>query len=68
MYSRFERQKDKRAYDDRRTLYVGPRFGFAAEKIDPTRKVEFPEGGMPQYIDIPGAVKPEEAEEAAEEE
>lgn len=64
MYSQFERQKDPRNWDQRQTVFTGPHFLYAAAKIDPTRIVKFnADNGLPEYEDIPGAVRPEEEEE-----
>ena len=49
MYSKYERQKDKRSYDDRKVLYTGPQFGFPAERIRPTKIVRWNEEGLPIY-------------------
>ena len=64
MYSQFERQMDKRPYVDRKDLYKGPVYGFAAAKIDPERRVIWDEGtGLPLYEDIPGVEKKEVEDE-----
>jgi len=49
MYSKYERQKDKRSYDERLTLYTGPQYLYPAERIKPTKVVHWSEEGLPQY-------------------
>jgi len=49
MYSKYERQKDKRSYVDRKVLYTGPQFGLPAERIRPTKIVRWSEEGLPIY-------------------
>ena len=66
MYSIYERQKDKRSYDNRQAIFRGPQFGFPAERVTPCKRLIWSEAGLPEYEDIEGAVQPEEA--AAEEE
>jgi len=64
MYSQFERQKDKRAYDERKTIYKGPVYGFAAEKIKPERRVTWnPDTGLPEYEELSGGAPAVAAEE-----
>lgn len=55
MFSKYERQKDKRNYDERKTLFTGPQFLYAADKIRPQKIVKWSEEGLPIYEDIPGA-------------
>jgi len=54
MYSKYERQKDKRTYVDRKVLYTGPQWGFPAERIRPNKIVQWNEEGLPIYGE-PGA-------------
>lgn len=54
MYSEFERQKDKRSYGDRRELYVGPLYGYPAERIKPTKQLQWGEDGLPIYTNAGG--------------
>lgn len=54
MYSKYERQKDKREYGERRTHFAGPQFLHPAERVQPTRIVKWGEQGLPTYEDIPG--------------
>lgn len=49
MFSKYERQKDKRTYDDRKTLYTGPQFGCPPERIKPQKIVSWNEEGLPIY-------------------
>jgi len=49
MFSKYERQKDKRTYDDRKVLYTGPQFGCPAERIKPNKSVAWTEEGLPIY-------------------
>jgi len=51
MFSKYERQKDKRTYDDRKVLYTGPMFGYPAERIKPQKIVQWTEEGLPIYGD-----------------
>lgn len=51
MFSKYERQKDKRTYDDRKVLYTGPQFGCPAERIKPQKIVSWTEEGLPVYQD-----------------
>lgn len=55
MYSKYERQMDKRQYGDKKVVFVGPVYGFPADKISPARKVIWDDNtGLPSYEDIPG--------------
>lgn len=49
MYSKYERQKDKRSYVDRKVLYTGPQFVLPPERIRPTKIVRWSEEGLPIY-------------------
>lgn len=51
MYSKYERQKDKRSYDDRMNLYTGPQYLYPAERIKPTKVLRWNEEGLPMYGD-----------------
>lgn len=59
MFSKYERQKDKRTYVDRKTLYTGPQFGYPAEKITPSKRVAWTEEGLPIYSE--GGAAPAQA-------
>ena len=64
MYSTFERQKDKRSYGDRRTLFTGPQYLYPAERIKQKRVIKWDDAGLPQYEFVEGYVPdPEEEEE-----
>lgn len=49
MFSKYERQKDKRTYVDRKTLYTGPMFGYPPDRIKPSKVVQWNEEGLPIY-------------------
>jgi len=49
MYSKYERQKDKRSYDERMNLYTGPQYLYPAERIKPTKVLRWTEEGLPAY-------------------
>lgn len=49
MYSKYERQKDKRSYDERHVLYTGPQYALPVERIAATRIVQWNEEGLPVY-------------------
>jgi troponin T len=69
MYSKYERQKDKRPYVERKTLYTGPLFGHPADRIKPKKIVKWSEEGLPQYEELAEeAAAPEPAAAAAQEE
>lgn len=52
MYSKYERQKDKRPYVERKDLYTGPQFGGPPDRIKPKKIVKWSEEGLPQYEEI----------------
>jgi troponin T len=52
MYSKYERQKDKRAYVERKDLYTGPLYGSPPERIKPQKIVKWSEEGLPQYAEL----------------
>jgi len=65
LYSRFERQPDKRVYKEKHTVFTGPTYIMPPEKIAPCRIVKWDENtGLPIYEDIPGMQQPEEEAEA----
>jgi len=55
MFSKYERQKDKRTYVDRKVLYTGPMFGYPADRIKPNKIVKWTEEGLPLYEEMGGA-------------
>lgn len=65
MYSKYERQKDKRSYDEKKTLYTGPMYSGPAEKIRPQKIVRWNEEGLPIYEEGTEPPPPAAAEEAA---
>jgi troponin T len=58
MFSKYERQKDKRTYDDRKVLYTGPQFGYPADRIKPNKIVKWNEEGLPLYEDMGAGAAP----------
>ena len=67
MFSKYERQKDKRNYGERKTYWSGPQFKFPAAKIPPTKGVKWGESGLPQYFELEGGAGGEHGHEAQEE-
>lgn len=61
MFSKYERQKDKRTYDDRKVLYTGPQFGYPADRIKPNKIVKWSEEGLPLYEEMGGQPAAEQA-------
>ena len=61
MYSKYERQKDKRSYGDRKVIYTGPQYGMPAERIKPSKVVRWNEEGLPIYEEPPVGGYPEPA-------
>nr|ARR73564.1 lumbricin [Eisenia andrei] len=53
MYSKYERQKDKRPYSERKNQYTGPQFLYPPERIPPQKVIKWNEEGLPIY-EIPG--------------
>jgi len=51
MYSKYERQKDKRSYDDRLQLFTGPQFVSPPDRIKPQRLIRWNDDGLPVYAD-----------------
>lgn len=49
MYSKYERQKDKRPYQERKVLYSGPMWGLPPDRIKPNKIVRWNEEGLPIY-------------------
>ena len=61
MFSKYERQKDKRTYVDRKVLYTGPMFGYPADRIKPSKIVKWSEEGLPLYEEMGAAPAAEAA-------
>jgi len=57
MYSKYERQKDKRAYVERKVLYSGPQWGTPPDRIKPQKIVKWSEDGLPSYEVLTEAAK-----------
>ena len=66
MYSKYERQKDKRSYGQRQQLYTGPQYLYPAERIVPARTIQWGEDGLPSYVDLGGEGSGEGNPEATE--
>lgn len=49
MFSKYERQKDKRTYTDRKVLYTGPQWAYPTDRIKPQKIVSWNEEGTPIY-------------------
>lgn len=49
MYSKYERQKDKREYVERKEMYSGPQWGLPPDRIKPKKIIKFNEEGVPIY-------------------
>jgi len=64
MYSKYERQKDKRTYVDRKVLFTGPMRKGPGDRIAPSRIVKWSEEGLPEYVEM-GAAPPPQQEAAA---
>ena len=63
MYSKYERQKDKRPYNERHGLFTGPQFASPAEKVQPQRNVLWDDLTATMYYDGSGAPPPAAAPE-----
>lgn len=68
MYSKYERQKDKRNYSDRHTVFHGPTWKFPAERIRPSKRLLWGDDGLPLYEEMEGGAPPPAEEEAPAEE
>jgi len=67
MFSRYERQKDKRTYGDRHVVFHGPTWCYPAARIAPKRIVRWEEDtGLPIYEEMGQAGEQAPAEQAAE--
>ena len=64
MYSRYERQKDKRNYGDRHQVFHGPTWLYPAKRTRPHKIVKWDEEGLPIYEAMgEGDLPPEDLEE-----
>lgn len=68
MYSKYERQKDKRAYQERQNIFSGSMYAYPPDRIKPKRKIEWEEltNTMCYSGDAPAEPEPEPAPVAAE--
>jgi len=55
MFSKYERQKDKRSYAERHKLHSGPQFLRPPSRIKPTKIVKWGDDGLPRYEEVEGA-------------
>lgn len=60
MFSKYERQKDKRTYEERLNLFTGPQFLSPPERIRPSKIVRWNDEGLPIYGE-PGEAPPAHA-------
>ena len=65
MYSKYERQKDKRLYGERQELFKGPMYSDPVPRVNPKKKVNWDELTSTMYYDESGA--PPAPEPAAQE-
>nr|ABW97520.1 lumbricin [Hirudo medicinalis] len=49
MFSKYERQKDKRSYGERFSMFTGPQFISPPERIKPNKILQWDGEGMPIY-------------------
>lgn len=66
MYSKYERQKDKRSYNERHGMFVGPMFREPVPRVNPKRNIKWDDLTATMYYDESGAPPPE-PEPAAQE-
>ncbi len=55
MYSKYERQKDKRPYAEKLDVFKGPMWQGQAAKVDPKRKVAWDDLTQTMFYDESGA-------------
>nr|AAO16887.1 antimicrobial-like peptide PP-1 [Metaphire tschiliensis]AAO16888.1 antimicrobial-like peptide PP-1 [Metaphire tschiliensis] len=67
MYSKYERQKDKRPYSERKDQYTGPQFLYPPDRIPPSKAIKWNEEGLPMYEVLPDGAGAKTAVEAAAE-
>jgi len=51
MYSKYERQKDKRSYEDRLQLFTGPQYVSPPDRIKPQKAIRWNDDGLPVYTE-----------------
>lgn len=66
MFSKYERQKDKRTYSDKKTIFLGPNWAEEVQKVTPTKKVQFFSDQGPVVEDLEGVEQPAPVEEDEE--
>ena len=54
MYSKYERQKDKRAYVERQQLFQGPMYAGAVPRVDPKRRIAWDDLTQTMFYDESG--------------
>lgn len=65
MFSKYERQKDKRTYKEMHGIFLGPQFISPPDRIVPKKSVDWDEERMPVYSGSGSAAPPAEAAVAA---
>ena len=68
MYSKYERQKDKRSYGQRKEIFYGPNWAEEVQKVKPTRVVRFFSDQGPEVEELGEGEAPPAAEAAPAEE
>ena len=63
MFSEFDRQLDKRPYQDKRNIFTGPMVFLEEAKISPYRKIVTNPQGLLEYELLPGCKAPDDEEE-----
>ena len=49
MYSKYERQTDKREYSEKKGRFAGPQFVYPVDKIRPTKSIKWDDDRIPLY-------------------
>jgi troponin T len=65
MYSKYERQTDKRPYTEKKNVYGGPTWAMPVERIRPQKIVRWNEEGLPIYEEKGGESEAQAHEEVA---
>lgn len=65
MYSKYERQTDKRQYKEKKCVYGGPTWAMPVEKIRPKKIVKWNEEGLPMYEEKADGEPQQQEEHAA---